>query len=184
MLTSVPRSPIRTSITLLWPRVSECTPRGQSRIRKIWELRSSARSPLSNAANRRSSMSLPTLAKEFGMKQFHRPLIAIFGLLMFGPANFAGAQTPVTGDAANGNRIYLAVGCFTCHGRSGQGGSYNGPAPILARTALPFVGFNALNRDPANDMPAYSDAVLSDQDIADVYAFLESLPGPRSPRDI
>ena len=94
------------------------------------------------------------------------------------------AQDVPRGDAANGRRIYLAVGCFTCHGRSGQGGAYNGPAPILARTALPFVGFKALIRDPSNDMPAYSDAVLSDQDIADVYAFLESLPGPRSPRDI
>ena len=94
------------------------------------------------------------------------------------------AQDVPRGDAANGRRIYLAVGCFTCHGRSGQGGAYTGPAPILARTALPFVGFKALIRDPSNDMPAYSDAVLTDQDIADVYAFLESLPGPRSPRDI
>jgi mono/diheme cytochrome c family protein len=94
------------------------------------------------------------------------------------------AQDVPRGDAANGRRIYLAVGCFTCHGRSGQGGAYTGPAPILARTALPFEGFKALIRDPSNNMPAYSDVVLSDQDIADVYAFLESLPGPRSPKDI
>jgi hypothetical protein len=33
-------------------------------------------------------------------------------------------------------------------------------------------------------MPAYSEAVLSDKDIADIYAFLDSLPGPRSPKDI
>jgi mono/diheme cytochrome c family protein len=104
--------------------------------------------------------------------------------LSAGALVIAVAQDLPRGDAANGRRIYLAVGCFTCHGRSGQGGAYNGPAPILARTALPFVGFKALIRDPSNDMPAYSDAVLSDQDIADVYAFLESLPGPRSPRDI
>ena len=104
--------------------------------------------------------------------------------LSAGALVIAVAQDLPRGDAANGRRIYLAVGCFTCHGRSGQGGAYTGPAPILARTALPFVGFKALIRDPSNDMPAYSDAVLSDQDIADVYAFLESLPGPRSPRDI
>ena len=104
--------------------------------------------------------------------------------LSAGALVIAVAQDLPRGDAANGRRIYLAVGCFTCHGRSGQGGAYNGPAPILARTALPFVGFKALIRDPSNDMPAYSDAVLSDQDIADVYAFLESLPGPRSPKDI
>jgi len=33
-------------------------------------------------------------------------------------------------------------------------------------------------------MPAYSDAVLSDKDIADIYAFVESLPAPRSAKDI
>ena len=94
------------------------------------------------------------------------------------------AQGGPIGDVANGRRIYLTVGCFTCHGRSGQGGAFNGPAPILARTALPFDAFKSLIRAPSNDMPAFSDAVLSDNDIADVYAFLESLAGPRSPKDI
>jgi mono/diheme cytochrome c family protein len=94
------------------------------------------------------------------------------------------AQDAPSGNAADGKRIYLADGCFTCHGRSGQGGAYNGPAPILAHTALPFDGFKGQVRNPVNDMPAYSDAVLSDKDIADIYAFVESLPGPRSAKDI
>jgi mono/diheme cytochrome c family protein len=89
-----------------------------------------------------------------------------------------------SGDAGNGKRLYLADGCFTCHGRSGQGGAYNGPAPILAKTALPFDGFKAQLRNPVDDMPAYSDAILSDQDIADISAFVQSLPGRRPPKDI
>ena len=120
------------------------------------------------------------------MKAFkHRATVAL-AVATFGAGAFviARAQDVPRGDAANGKRIYLAVGCFTCHGRSGQGGAYTGPAPILARTALPFDGFKALIRDPSNNMPAYSDAVLSDKDIADIYAFLQSLPGPRSPKDI
>jgi mono/diheme cytochrome c family protein len=96
----------------------------------------------------------------------------------------ARAQDAPRGDAANGKRIYLADGCFTCHGRAGQGGAYIGPAPILAHTALSFDGFKGEVRDPVNDMPAYSDAVLSDKDIADIYAFVESLPGPGSAKDI
>lgn len=87
------------------------------------------------------------------------------------------------GDAANGKRIYLADKCFTCHGRSGQGGAYNTPTPILAHTALPFEGFKGQIRNPANDMPAYSTAILSDQDIADLYAFVTLLPGAASPKD-
>lgn len=93
------------------------------------------------------------------------------------------AQDAPKGDASHGKRVYLADGCFTCHGRSGQGGAYNGPAPILAHTALPFEGFKGQIRNPINDMPAYSNAILSDQDVADIYAFVQSLPGRRSPRD-
>jgi mono/diheme cytochrome c family protein len=120
------------------------------------------------------------------MKAFKRIGLAALAVVTLSAGAFviALAQDVPRGDAGNGRRIYLAVGCFTCHGRSGQGGAYTGPAPILARTALPFEGFKALIRDPSNNMPAYSDVVLSDQDIADVYAFLESLPGPRSPKDI
>ena len=94
----------------------------------------------------------------------------------------AAAQVGPQGDAANGKQIYLRDACFTCHGRSGQGGVFRGPAPILAHTALPFDGFREFVRDPPGDMPAYSEAVLSDKEIADIYAFLESLPGPGTPQ--
>jgi len=83
------------------------------------------------------------------------------------------------GDAANGKRIYLATGCFECHGRVGQGGAFNGPAPTLAKTMLPFEGVQMQLRNPSNDMPAYSEKVMSDKDIADIYAYLQSLSGPR-----
>ena len=96
----------------------------------------------------------------------------------------AQAQDAPPGNAGIGKRLFVANGCFTCHGRSGQGGAYNGPAPILAHTALPFDGFKGQVRNPSDDMPAYSDAVLSDKDVADIYAFVQSLPGPSSPKDI
>ena len=95
----------------------------------------------------------------------------------------AQAQDAPRGDVANGKRLYLADGCFTCHGRSGQGGAYNTPAPILAHSAMPFDGFKGQIRNPINDMPAFPTAILSDKDIADIYAFVESLPGPRAPKD-
>ena len=54
----------------------------------------------------------------------------------------------------------------------------NGPAPILAKTAMPFDGFKGQLRQPYSDMPAYSEIVMSDKQIADIYAFLQTLPGP------
>lgn len=83
------------------------------------------------------------------------------------------------GDVSNGKRIYLADGCFECHGRVGQGGAFNGPAPTLAKTMLPFEGFKMQLRQPSNDMPAYSDVVMPEKDMADIYAYLQSLSGPR-----
>jgi len=120
------------------------------------------------------------------MNRFKRIAVTAFAMAAIGVGAFAvaRAQDAPQGDAANGKRIYLADGCFTCHGRSGQGGAYTGPTPILAHTALPFDGFEGELRNPANDMPAYSEAVLSDKDIVDIYAFVESLPGPRSSKDI
>jgi len=96
----------------------------------------------------------------------------------------ARAQDAPPGDAVEGKRLYLAVGCFLCHGRSGQGGAMNGPAPILAKTAMPFDGFKGQLRRPVNDMPAYSEKVMTDKQVADIYAFVESLPGPRPTKDM
>lgn len=118
-------------------------------------------------------------------------MFRVFAAAAFGAAAMLGAvctgaqaQDAPAGDAAHGKLVFLKEACFTCHGRVGQGGAYNGPAPILAHTALPIEAFRAQIRNPVNDMPAYSDAVLSDNDITDIYAFVKSLPGPRSPKDI
>jgi mono/diheme cytochrome c family protein len=117
------------------------------------------------------------------IKQIGR-LASAVAMFSVATLTMAQAQDAPPGDAANGKRLYLADGCFTCHGRAGQGGAYNGPAPILASTALPFDGFKGQIRNPVNDMPAFSNANLSDTDIADIYAFVRSLPGPRSAKDI
>jgi len=96
----------------------------------------------------------------------------------------ARAEDAPHGDAANGQRVYLADGCFTCHGRSGQGGNYYGVTPTLARTQLPFEGFKQQLREPVRVMPPFSTAVLSDQEAADIYAFLQALPAGRAAKDI
>jgi mono/diheme cytochrome c family protein len=95
----------------------------------------------------------------------------------------ARAQDAPRGDVANGQRVYLADGCFTCHGRSGQGGNYYGTTPTLAKTELPFEGFKQQLRDPVRVMPAYTAAVLSDKEVADIYAFLQTLTGRRPVKD-
>jgi mono/diheme cytochrome c family protein len=94
------------------------------------------------------------------------------------------AQGEAGGDAANGKRTYVAVGCFACHGRAGQGGAYNYPAPALAQTRLSEEAFKTIVRNGPNEMPAYTAPVLSDRDLTDIYAFVRSLPGPRPAKEI
>ena len=87
---------------------------------------------------------------------------------------------------ANGKRLYINDGCFECHGRVGEGGAFNGPAPALAgifsrRSSLEVI--SSVRKGP-NDMPAYTDKVLSNQELGDILAYLRSLPGPADPKNI
>jgi mono/diheme cytochrome c family protein len=96
----------------------------------------------------------------------------------------ASAQGAPKGDAANGRKVYLADGCWQCHGRVGQGGLMTGPAPVLAQTRLPFAAFEKQIRNPVNDMPPYPDTLLSDKDLNDIFAYLQALPGRRPLKDM
>lgn len=93
------------------------------------------------------------------------------------------AEGAASGDAAKGKRVYLADGCFLCHGRVGQGGAMNYPAPAITKLEMPVESFVAFLRDAPNDMPAYAANVLPDEDVADIYAFLQSLPGRKPAKD-
>ena len=104
------------------------------------------------------------------------PLAAALVLL----AGAAAAQTK--DDPAKGKALFMADGCFECHGQVGQGGRLTGPR--LARTQLPLDAFAQQLRQPSNEMPPYEPGVLSNQDAADIYAFLQSLPPPKSAKDI
>jgi mono/diheme cytochrome c family protein len=126
-------------------------------------------------------MMIRQFATEPGTKTAIVAAAVFFAILGIGAAR---AEDAPAGDAANGKRLYLADGCFECHGRAGQGGVYNYVTPALAQIALPVDSFIAFLREAPNDMPSFSSTVLSDKDAADIHAFLQSLPGPRPAKDI
>jgi mono/diheme cytochrome c family protein len=109
-------------------------------------------------------------------------VVITVGTLAAAPSSWA--QGAPKGDTANGRKVYLADGCWQCHGRVGQGGLMTGPAPILAQTRLPFAAFARQVRNPVSDMPPYPQALLSDQDLTDIFAFLQALPGRRPLKDV
>ena len=92
----------------------------------------------------------------------------------------ARAQTPAgstapTGDADTGRRLYMAKSCYLCHGTEGQGGVRY---PRIARVQRGQDNFIRFVRRPVS-MAAYSEAVVSDAELADIYAFLRALPAPK-----
>lgn len=93
----------------------------------------------------------------------------------------AAAQSPATGNAENGKRVFLKQNCYYCHGTAGQG---TRDGARVARTALNLQGLMRYVRKPAGAMPAYTEKILSDQELTDIYEYLKSLPAAKAPKDI
>src|SRR6266545_3730904 len=80
------------------------------------------------------------------------PALAVAAFILSGAGSGcfdtqARAQDAPPGNVANGRSVYLKVNCFQCHGRAGQGGAMNYPAPPLAETSMPFEGFKMVVRE-------------------------------------
>jgi mono/diheme cytochrome c family protein len=82
---------------------------------------------------------------------------------------------PSTG-VENGKHLFLRNGCYQCHGYGGQGGT---AGARLAQTKLTVAAFTAYVRNPApGGMPPYRAKVMSDQELADVWAYIRTFPEP------
>ena len=91
----------------------------------------------------------------------------------------ANAQAP-SGDAARGKALYMKNLCYTCHGSVGQGGD-RGSGPRIAYDVWPWEGFAQQVRRPREQMPRYPKEHVSDQDLADIYAYVASIKkGPKA----
>jgi len=80
------------------------------------------------------------------------------------------------GNMQHGKTLFAAVGCYECHDTEGQGGP--GAGPKIAPKPIEFDAFVHQLRNPREEMPPYTAKVLSDADVADIYAFLQSIPQP------
>jgi mono/diheme cytochrome c family protein len=84
------------------------------------------------------------------------------------------------GDAAKGKNLFVVKGCYQCHGYDGHGGA----GAKLAPRPIPVAALIAYVRHPAGAMPIYSAKVMSDAELTDIWAFLKSIPDPKSAKDI
>ena len=84
------------------------------------------------------------------------------------------------GNAENGKKLFVAIGCYQCHGYAahGPGGDSLLGGPRIAPPPIAFPAFSRYLRQPKGQMPPYTLKIASDQDVADIYAWLLTIPDP------
>jgi len=85
-------------------------------------------------------------------------------------------------DAGKGKQSFMKYGCWQCHGTVGQGSPITGPK--LAPEPMPLEAMTAFIRNSNRTMPPYKEAVLPNEDLADIHAYLASIPKSPDPNSI
>lgn len=85
-------------------------------------------------------------------------------------------------NVARGKQLYMATGCYQCHGTRGEGGGNAGPR--LAPGPMPYEGLLTQLRKPRARMPVYTAVVMPDRDVADIFAYLQSVPKGKTASEI
>lgn len=77
------------------------------------------------------------------------------------------------GNAEDGKRWYAMHNCSGCHGYNGN----DGRAKAIADTDMGYFRFVRYLRNPSSpSMPKFDEKKLPEQDTADIYVWLKSLP--------
>jgi mono/diheme cytochrome c family protein len=134
-------------------------------------------------AQRQADLKVKAAAKSKRIAAF---FLFVFAVLAFvSPAARAqqSADAPPAGNPQNGKKLFMSDGCYECHGRMGQGAAQTGAARI-GPPQLSFEGFQSYVRSPKINMPPYTAKAIPDTDLADIYAYLKSIPMPPKGKDI
>ena len=106
-------------------------------------------------------------------------LLAAFAATLHG-VHAQNATAPAA-NAENGRKLWVKDNCYTCHGYDGHGGA----GAKLAPKPIPMAAFLAIVRHPPpSTMPTFSEKVISDSDLRDIWAYLNSIPPTPAVKDL
>jgi len=97
---------------------------------------------------------------------------------------FIGQGSALAASAEKGKTAFIQHGCWQCHDFAGEGSVATSNGKVIARTQLPLDAFISFVRTSNGQMPPYRAPVLSDDELGDIYAYLQSLPEPKAVSDI
>jgi len=95
-------------------------------------------------------------------------IIVILSLTLAACGGGSSSSTAPTGDAAAGQTTYASLPCVGCHGENAEGSV----GPKLAGFSGGWDKFQTTVRNGHEEMPKFGTDVVSDQQLADVYAWL------------
>ena len=107
--------------------------------------------------------------------------VSVKGLAAFAAGLVLGCGGALAASAEKGKIAFVQHGCWQCHGFQGQGGV---AGPKLAPEPLALETLTAFVRTSNRAMPPYMEAILSNEDLADIHAYLESIPKAPDPKGI
>jgi mono/diheme cytochrome c family protein len=99
-------------------------------------------------------------------------------LLVLAICSGAGPTRALAASAEHGKTVFIERGCWQCHGTVGQGSIMTSGGKRIAPNPMPWEAFSRFVRSSNRAMPPYSEKILSDADLADIYAYLQSIPKP------
>ena len=97
------------------------------------------------------------------------PLEGDFGLEDAAPEDEGAVGNPI-----NGQALFFEMGCNVCHGDRGEGLV----GPTISMTVVPLDRVIEQYRQPLEAMTAFPPEEISDEEIADIYAWLQTVERP------
>jgi mono/diheme cytochrome c family protein len=107
--------------------------------------------------------------------------VRVSGLAALAASLVLGCGAALAASAEKGKAAYIQHGCWACHGFQAQGGV---TGPKLAPDPMPIEAFTAFVRTTDRTMPPYMEAILSNEDLADIHAYLQTIPKPADYKSI
>jgi LPXTG-motif cell wall-anchored protein len=103
-----------------------------------------------------------------------KKVLIVAGILLLLLAFTATIALAQAGDTAKGKTLWAQNNCKNCHGDNGEG-KYAGMRAGDGKTAADWI---KQSRTPRANMPAYTTAQLSDADLTDMWAYMQTLTRP------
>jgi mono/diheme cytochrome c family protein len=87
-------------------------------------------------------------------------------------------EVSIATNTKNGQRLFTKYGCYACHLNQGEGATETGGSR-LGPPHIPLSAFISYVREPTGEMPPYTPKIVSNEELADMYAFMQSVPQPQ-----